>query len=74
MNTSPRTAMLLARLPDHSLAPAMRDAMLEALAASEQFADHKSTLARDGRMTPRGQQEALKEALVGRRGIGRNKS
>jgi hypothetical protein len=59
MGVSPRTASLIARLPDHPLAPAMRTAMIDGLAAAEQFADHKSTLARDGRMTPLGQRQAL---------------
>jgi hypothetical protein len=53
-----------ARVPDHPLAPSMRDAMIEALAASEQFAGHKIALASDGRMTQRGQREALKDALT----------
>jgi hypothetical protein len=64
MNVSPRTKLLIDRLPNHELAPSMRDAMIAALAAGEQFADHKSTLAKDGRMTPLGQSQALKDALT----------
>jgi hypothetical protein len=65
MNISPRTQSLLNRLPpNHPLAPSMRTAMIDALAAGEQFADHKSTLSKDGRMTPLGQSQALKDALT----------
>jgi hypothetical protein len=69
MNISRRTQTLIDRLPkDHPLAPSMRDAMIAALAASEQFSGHKVALASDGRMTQRGQQEALKEALTNTHG------
>jgi hypothetical protein len=65
MNISPRTQSLLNRLPkNHPLAPSMRDAMIAALAAGEELADHKSTLSKDGRMTPLGQSQALKDALT----------
>jgi hypothetical protein len=46
------------------LSPSMRSAMIAAAAASEGFAGHKIALASDGRMTPRGQQDALREALT----------
>ena len=69
MNVSPRTQSLLNRLPKgHPLTPAMRDAMIAAAAASEGFAGHKIALQSDGRMTPRGQQDALREALTGNHG------
>jgi hypothetical protein len=64
MTISPRTKTLIDRLPNHPLAASMRTAMVDALGSAEAFADHKSTLARDGRMTPRGQQEALRESLT----------
>jgi hypothetical protein len=65
MNISPRTQTLIDRLPeDHPLAPSMRDAMIAALAASEQFSGHKVALAADRRMTPLGQSQALKDALT----------
>jgi hypothetical protein len=65
MNISPRTRSLLNRLPkDHPLALSMRTAMIAALAAAEQFAGHKIGLKADGRMTERGQQQALQDALT----------
>jgi hypothetical protein len=64
MNVSPRTATLLARLPDHPLSASMRTAMIAAAAASEGFVGHKIALESDGRMTPRGQQDALRESLA----------
>jgi uncharacterized coiled-coil protein SlyX len=64
MNISPRTKTLLDRLPNHPLAPAMRTAMIDALAAGEAFADYKNTLAKDGRMTELGKQQALREVLT----------
>jgi hypothetical protein len=64
MSISPRTKTLIDRLPNHPLAASMRSAMIDALAAGEAFADHKNTLARDGRMTPLGQQQALRDALT----------
>jgi hypothetical protein len=65
MTVSPRTKTLLDRLPkDHPLTPAMKAAMIAALAAAEQFAGHKIALASDGRSTPRGQREKLQEALT----------
>jgi hypothetical protein len=64
MNISPRTKTLLDRLPNHPLSALMRTAMITALAAGEEFAQHKSRLARDGRLTPQGRQEALKAALT----------
>jgi hypothetical protein len=64
MNISPRTKTLIDRLPKHPLSPSMRSAMIDALAAGEAFADHKNTLARDGRMTPLGQQQALRDSLT----------
>jgi hypothetical protein len=69
MNISHRTQTLLDRVPkNHPLSAAMRDAMIAALAAGEQFAGHKIALSSDGRMTQRGQQEALKEALTNTHG------
>jgi hypothetical protein len=65
MNISYRTQTLLDRLPkDHPLSPSMRTAMIAAAAASEGFVGHKIALASDGRMTPRGQQDALRESLT----------
>jgi hypothetical protein len=64
MNISLRTKTLLDRLPQHPLSASMRDAMTAALAASEQFAGHKIALASDRRMTPLGQQQALRDALT----------
>jgi hypothetical protein len=65
MNISHRTKTLIDRLPkDHPLTPSMKAAMIAAAAASEGFAGHKIALASDGRMTPRGQQDALRESLT----------
>ncbi len=65
MSISPRTKTLIDRLSkDHPLAPAMRTAMVDALAAAEQFADHKNTLAKDDRMTNKGRRDALATALT----------
>src|ERR1700675_1813048 len=64
MNVSARTKTLIDRLPNHPLAPSMKAAMIAAAAASEGFAGHKIALASDGRMTPRGQQDALRESLT----------
>ena len=69
MNISPRTKTLIDCLPkNHPLAPKMRDAMIEALAASEGFAGHKIALASDRRMTELGQRQALQDALTGNHG------
>jgi hypothetical protein len=68
MNISERTKTLLDRLPNHPLAPSMKAAMIAAAAASEEFVVHKIALASDGRMTPRGQQEALRDALTNTHG------
>src|SRR5882762_10190791 len=65
MTVSSRTQSLIARLPNHPLAASMRTAMIDALAAGEAFADHKATLARDGRMTELGKSQALRDALTG---------
>jgi hypothetical protein len=65
MNISPRTQTLIDLLPkNHPLTPSMRDAIIAASAAGEGFAGHKIALASDGRMTPRGQSQALQEALT----------
>jgi hypothetical protein len=65
MNISARTQSLLDRLPkDHPLAPSMRSAMIAAAAASEGFVGRRIALQSDGRMTPRGQQDALRESLT----------
>src|SRR3984893_8625643 len=64
MNVSARTKTLIDRLPDHQLTPSMKAAMIAAAAASEGFAGHKIALQSDGRMTPRGQQDALRESLT----------
>jgi sulfur carrier protein ThiS len=69
MNVSHRTQTLLDRLPTgHPLAPAMRDAMIAALAAAEGFSGHKIALASDRRMTPLGRRQALQEALTANHG------
>jgi hypothetical protein len=52
------------RLPDHRLKPAMRDAVIAVRAASEGFTGRKIALQSDGRMTARGQQDALMESLT----------
>src|ERR1700675_4726012 len=64
MNVSARTKTLIDRLPNHPLAPSMKAAMIAAAAASEGFAGRKIAQASDGRMTPRGQQDALRESLT----------
>jgi hypothetical protein len=65
MNISARTKTLLDRLPkNHPLAPSMRTAMIEALAAAEQFAGYKIGLSSDRRMTELGQRQALSESLA----------
>jgi len=69
MNISPRTQTLIDRLPkNHPLTPQMRDAMIAAHAASEQFSGHKIALASDGRRTPIGQRDELRAALTNKYG------
>jgi hypothetical protein len=61
---SPRTKLLIDRLPNHELAPTMRAAMIAGLSAGEQFADQKNLLAKDNRMSETGRQAALMAALT----------
>jgi hypothetical protein len=68
MPISPRTQSLVNRLPDHPLSASMKDAMIAALAASEQFSGHKIGLASDRRMTELGKSQALKDELTNRFG------
>jgi hypothetical protein len=69
MNISPRTQSLIDRLPkDHPLAPAMKTAMIAALAAGEQYAGYRIAIAADTRMTPLGRSHALRDELTGRFG------
>jgi hypothetical protein len=69
MSVSPRTQTLIDRVAkNHPLSSSMRSAMIAAAAASEGFVGHKIALQSDGRMTPRGQQDALREALTGNHG------
>jgi hypothetical protein len=68
MNISPLTQKTFLdpfdRLPDHPLKPKMRDAIIAARAASEQFSGRKIALTSDRRRTELGQRQALQEALT----------
>jgi hypothetical protein len=65
MTISPRAQSLLDRVPkDHPLSAPMRDAVIAALAAGEQFAGHKIALQSDDRMTPKGRSQALRDSLT----------
>ena len=65
MNISPRTKTLLDRIPkNHPLSASMRNAVIEASAAADQFAERKRELARDVGKTPLGRQEALQLSLT----------
>jgi hypothetical protein len=65
MNISPRTKTLIDLLPKgHRLTPSMRDAIIAASAAGEQFGGRKIALQSDARMSALGRQQALNLSLT----------
>jgi hypothetical protein len=64
MINDPRLQSLLSRIPDHPLAPAIKASVIDAHAAAEAFAAKKAELSRAGTLTPKGQHQELRNALV----------